>query len=433
VARLAIGAAGMAAVPIQGNQPAPQVKATLDAAEAVGALITDPDPDRHAGLAVDAVVAPPPEQALAAAPAPLPPVAAPETLESITFTSGSTGTPKAVLKTHAEVVASVLAFSMICPRRCTDVELISAPVTRVPFHNIFMATMFAGGAVHLRDRFDAPGYCADVGRLGVSRCFLPLTCWVDIRAADEAESQPIDSLRQVILGGQPIPLDLKRWLLERLPQAQVVDLYGGTEGQGLVAEGRDMVANGKGYVGRPFPLSEATILHDGRTGAVDEEGEILLAGPTVMSGYLHPIDNEGAFHGEWLRTGDLGRMDSEGRFWVTGRVKDVIISGGYNVHAQEVVDCLLRAPGVADAAVVGVDDPRWGEAVAAVVVPGPGAAVDPAALREWCKGELAFFKVPKHVVTVEALPRTATSKVANTKVVELVEARVGAAEEVASR
>jgi len=429
-ARIAVGAMGAVGIPIQSNQPAAQVAGTLAAAETDRLLLTDASrPDHAAEAGADALLATSVADLIAAAPATgVPSAARPDGVESITFTSGSTGTPKAVVKTHESVVASVFAFSMICPRRPTDVELISAPLTRVPFHNIYLATMYAGGMVRVLDRFDAVGYAREVGRLGAVRSFLPLTCWIDIRAADEAARQPIDSLRQVILGGQPIPLDLKAWLLERLPGAQVCDLYGGTEGQGIVAEGEDMLFHGAGYIGRPFPLSEATILVDGATGVVDREGEILLGGPTLMRGYLHAHDNETAFHGAWLRTGDLGRMDAAGRFWVTGRVKDVIISGGYNVHAEEVSEYLRGAAGIRDAAVVGVPDPRWGEAVAAAVVVEPG--VDLKAVRARCKGDLAFYKVPKHLVPVEELPRTATGKVAAKEVARIVEERLLAPQEV---
>jgi fatty-acyl-CoA synthase len=429
-ARIALGALGAAAIPVQSNQPATQVASTIAAAEVGKVLLTDASRLDHLEIPdAEALVATSVADLIAAAPATgIPRLARADGIESITFTSGSTGTPKAVVKTHESVVASALSFSMICPRRPSDVELISAPLTRVPFHNIYLATMYAGGSVRVLDRFDAVEYANEVGRLGAVRCFLPLTCWVDIRSADEAERLPIDSLRQVILGGQPIPLDLKAWLLERLPDAQVCDLYGGTEGQGLVVEGEDMLGQGPGFVGRPFPLSEATILVDGSIGIVDREGEILLGGPTLMREYLHPADNDGAFHDDWLRTGDLGRMDADGRFWVTGRVKDVIISGGYNVHAEEVSDFLRGLDGILEAAVVGVADRRWGEAVAAAVVVEPGTDLE--VVRAHCKDSLAFYKVPKHLVTVGDLPRTATGKVASKEVVTIVEERLLARQEV---
>jgi fatty-acyl-CoA synthase len=137
-------------------------------------------------------------------------------------------------------------------------------------------------------------------------------------------------------------------------------------------------------------------------------GEIAIRGPNVMRGYWKRSD--GLTADGWFATGDVGRMDAQGRFWFTDRLKHVIISGGENIYPAEVERVLAEAPGVAEGAVIGKPDPRWGEVPVAVVV--PGAGFDAAAVLAHFEGRLARFKHPREVVVVEALPRTALGKVA---------------------
>ena len=152
---------------------------------------------------------------------------------------------------------------------------------------------------------------------------------------------------------------------------------------------------------------------EGKVGDVGEVGEIQIRGPGIMKGYwarkeatAEAIDSEG-----WFRSGDAGYFDEEGYLYIHDRVKDMIVTGGENVYPAEVENALFGAPGVADAAVIGVPDERWGEAVKAVVVLKPGAEADPDAIITHCRGKIAGYKVPKSVDFVAALPRNPSGKV----------------------
>src|SRR5205814_59464 len=154
-----------------------------------------------------------------------------------------------------------------------------------------------------------------------------------------------------------------------------------------------------GTIGRTNPhVAVAIARPDGRLAAADEVGEIVIGGPTVMAGYHRDRRaTAGVVRDGWLHTGDLGRRDPAGWFFATGRVKDVIITGGENVSPGEVEDVLRAHPDVADVAVIGTPHPKWGEQVTAVVVPRPGVAPDPGALAAFARARLAGFKKPRRI------------------------------------
>jgi len=158
-----------------------------------------------------------------------------------------------------------------------------------------------------------------------------------------------------------------------------------------------------GTVGRPLPGVEVRI----------EAGELLVRGKdAVMKGYFNrPAANAEAFRGGWFHTGDLARQDADGYLYIVDRKKDMVVTGGYNVYSKEVEQALARHPDIADAAVIGVPDALYGEAVAAFVEPRPGARLDAQAVIEHCRALLAGYKKPRHVVFVESLPRNSLGKV----------------------
>jgi acyl-CoA synthetase (AMP-forming)/AMP-acid ligase II len=167
-------------------------------------------------------------------------------------------------------------------------------------------------------------------------------------------------------------------------------------------------------VGKPIVFSEVTIVgEDGRALGPNSIGEILGRSPLTATAYFdNPEKSAEAFRGGWLHTGDLGYLDEEGYLFICGRKKDMIVTGGQNVFPSEIEDALLRVPGVADCAVIGLPDELWGERVACVVVPRSGARLAAADLDAFCRQHLASFKVPKEFIfQTDALPRTSTGKV----------------------
>jgi malonyl-CoA/methylmalonyl-CoA synthetase len=184
-----------------------------------------------------------------------------------------------------------------------------------------------------------------------------------------------------------------------------------------------------GTVGMPYPGQEARVV-DVRTRQplpAGETGEIEVRGPHVFAGYWQrPDATAESFDPEgWFRTGDLGLRDSDGYFHITGRARELIISGGFNVYPREVEEVLASHPGVAEVAVLGLPDADFGEQVVAVVVPPTGQpAPEPQVLVDWCKDRLASFKKPRRVVFVEALPRNALGKVQKHVLRERLQGRV---------
>jgi fatty-acyl-CoA synthase len=179
-------------------------------------------------------------------------------------------------------------------------------------------------------------------------------------------------------------------------------------------------------VGHPILFAEVLVVDaEGRDVAPGQTGAIIGRSPgTVSSYYNNPEKTAETFRDGWLHTGDLGRLDEEGYLFINGRLKDVIVTGGQNVHAGEVEEAILGCPGVADCAVIGLSDPLWGESVTAVVVGAEGAVVEADAVIQWCRKSLAGFKTPKKVlIQTEALPRTPTGKVQKFLLVERYDAK----------
>jgi len=265
----------------------------------------------------------------------------------------------------------------------------------------------------LHARFDA----GEVWRtIEAERCTVVLgvpTIWTMLAEAPEFESVDLAHVRWFISGGAPLPTSL----IERYRSRGVIL----RQGYGLTEVGVNCFAmtdadawERPGSIGKPLMFTEARLVdEDGAEVPVGEVGELLLRGPHVSAGYWRnpeataaALDTEG-----WFHTGDLARRDEDGFFFIAGRRKEMFISGGVNIYPAEVESALLEHPAVSDAAVVGVPDPKWGEAGVAFVVPGEGAGPSPGELAGFLEERLARYKVPKRFVFVDELPRTAYGKV----------------------
>jgi fatty-acyl-CoA synthase len=212
----------------------------------------------------------------------------------------------------------------------------------------------------------------------------------------------LTSLRRAVVGGAPMPLALLETWRER--GVEIVQGYGLTEAAPnvLCLPAEDAVRKA-GYAGKPYPQVEV---------ALSDKGELLVRGPNVFAGYWrNPEASAEAVVDGWLRTGDVAERDDEGFYRISGRLKDMYISGGENVYPAEVEDVLLSLDGIGDAAVLGVPDERWGEVGAAFVVLEPGAALSEDEIIAVCRERLARFKVPASVRFLDELPRSAMNKV----------------------
>ncbi|MEU0497464.1 AMP-binding protein [Mycobacterium sp. NPDC006124] len=330
------------------------------------------------------------------------------------FTSGSTGPPKGVLHTHRSVTTAVRGTVAGRSVRSGGVYLLPFPMCHVAGYNMLVHHLARSTVIPVA-AFRADEFAAAVRTHRVTSCSLAPTMLHSLLAHLESTGTELPTLRDVSYGSAAIPADLLRRALARLD----VDFhqgYGMTETAGNVTflgpdehrAGADVDASVLATAGRPHDEVEVRICGDGPI------GEILIRGDQVAAGYwpgLEPVTVDG-----WLPTGDVGRLDAEGRLVVVDRIKDVVITGGENVSSREVEDVLSGHPDVDQVAVVGVPDDYWGEAICAVVVPRPDSETSAEDLVAHVRANLAAFKRPRHVLFVESLPLTPNGKVAKNTV-----------------
>jgi o-succinylbenzoate---CoA ligase len=318
---------------------------------------------------------------------------------AVVQTSGSTGHPRGVILSRRAFAASASASAENLGWRDDDRWLIHLPLSHVGGLSIVTRCLIARRAVVIappRDGFEPAELAEIMARDRVT--LLSLVPTQLIRLLDlEPAWQPPRALRALLLGGAAAPYDL----LERAARrgVPVLTTYGLTEACSQVATQRPGTPRAPGAVGPPLPGVDVRIA----------SGEIQVRGPTLMTAY-HPEGADSAFDGGWLATGDLGRFDAEGNLHVIGRLREVIISGGENVHPREVEIALESAPGVQSACVFGIADATWGELVAAALVPARAGACDLTAIDAHVRDRLAPFKRPRRLALLPELPLLPSGK-----------------------
>jgi fatty-acyl-CoA synthase len=342
----------------------------------------------------------------------------------LVYTSGTTGRPKGALLTHANCFWTNLGFDLATGVGGDDVVLQVLPQFHCGGWNVqALLAWWKGATVVLERGFDA-ARCLDLiatrrvtTMMGVPANYLFMAQEPAFATAD------LSSLRRAVVGGAPMPEALlEQWQARGV---EIVQGYGLTEAAPnvLCLPPEDAVRK-RGFAGRPYPFVEVA-LRDPASGAFLDgagTGELVVRGPNVFPGYWRdPEATAAAFADGWLLTGDVAERDEEGYYRIAGRAKDMYISGGENVYPAEVEGVLHEHAAVADAAVVGVADERWGESGVAFVVLEAGAEATADELRDWCRARLARYKAPRDVRFVEALPRSAMGKLVKDELAALVE------------
>ena len=331
------------------------------------------------------------------------------------YSSGTTGQPKAAVHTHENIVWNSFAQIVDVGMTPEDTFLVVPSFSwAAGFHSMTLACSFAAGrCVVLPTGGMTVDRIVDAARAtGATRTFMVPTLLRQLLASPDCLERVRDSkLRWIITGGEPVPRAMMEGLLAALPECAFVQGYGMSEFPTLAAVLRpEHAVERAGSAGRATAGCRIAVQPPGGEIADRGEGELLLRSRATMVGYWNrPQETAEAFADGWFHTGDVGRIDEEGFLTITGRTKDMIISGGLNVYPSEAEAVILRMEGVAEAAVVGLADDRLGEVPVAVVV---GSGVDPEAIVAGCREALATYKAPKRVwVRDEPLPRNANGKV----------------------
>ena len=328
----------------------------------------------------------------------------------LVYTSGTTGAPKGALLTHANLLATAEALRLAWRWTPRDRLLLCLPLFHIHgLGNGLHGSLHAGASIVLLSRFAPDAVLQAAGEHEATMFFGVPTMYA--RLVDSPEAGELRRLRLCVSGSAPLQADLHR-RVEDVSGQRVLERYGMTETGMLVSNPVDGERR-PGAVGLPLPGVRVRLVDvehcDGQaTGAIE------VRGPNVFAGYWQRPDADAdAFTGDrWFRTGDIGALDDDGYLRIVGRAKDLVITGGFNVHPREVEDVLRTHPAVGDVAVIGQPDAEWGEVVVAVVVVAPGAAAPSVEeLRAHFAGRLAPYKHPRRVRMVDELPRNALGKV----------------------
>jgi long-chain acyl-CoA synthetase len=338
-------------------------------------------------------------------------------LALIQYTGGTTGTPKGVMITHFNLAANLQQCHAILYALGKGHEKF---LTVMPFFHVYGLTTCLNLAVSVQGTIIAVPRYDPAGLVDIIEKEKPTifpgapAIYNGLLHVPDIGERNLSSLRFLVSGSAPLSLETMR-RFKKMTDAAIIEGYGLTETSPVTHLNPLKGISKLGSIGLPFPDTDAMVV-DMETGrgplAPGEEGELVIRGPQVASGYWNrPDETARAFENGWLYTGDIGYMDDEGYFFITDRKKDMVLVGGYNVYPREVDEVLYGHPDVKEAATVGIKHPSHGEVLKAYVVPRDGVELKKSDIVGYCREKLASYKVPRRVDFLKELPKTAVGKV----------------------
>jgi fatty-acyl-CoA synthase len=335
-------------------------------------------------------------------------------LAQIIYTSGTESRPKGAMLTHDAVISEYVSCLVDIEINVDDRILHALPLYHCAQLDVFLGPAVYVGATSVITGKPTPANLLSLmARDQINSFFAPPTVWIALMQAPQFEGTDLSALRKGYYGASIMPVEVLKEIQRRKPDVRLWNLYGQTEiaPVATVLKPEDQLRKA-GSAGRATLNVETRLVDDDMNDVGrDEIGEIVHRSPQLLSGYYKDEERTAAaFAGGWFHSGDLGTIDEEGYITVVDRKKDMIKTGGENVSSREVEEAIYAIEGVSEVAVIGLPDPKWIEAVTAVIVAKPGCVLTEQSVASACVGRLATFKLPKRVILTDALPKNPTGK-----------------------